>query len=79
MKILTLRISEPLEKRLEQMAQKKGVTKSILVREALENYFTKPNTIQKDSFLAQAEDLAGTVEGPFDLSTNKAYLKGYGQ
>jgi len=31
------------------------------------------------SFLEAAKDFIGSLEGPEDLSTNKAYMKGYGQ
>jgi len=31
------------------------------------------------SFLEAAKDFIGCLEGPEDLSTNKDYMKGYGQ
>jgi len=31
------------------------------------------------SFLEAAKDFVGSLEGPEDLSTNKDYMKGYGQ
>jgi hypothetical protein len=31
------------------------------------------------SFLEAAKDFIGSLEGPEDLSTNKDYMKGYGQ
>ena len=41
------------------------------------------NTIKVEkepiSFLEAAKDFIGCLEGPKDLSTNKDYMKGYGQ
>jgi len=41
------------------------------------------NTIKVEkepiSFLEAAKDFIGSLEGPEDLSTNKDYMKGYGQ
>jgi len=54
------------------------MSKSDIVRQALIEYFSKDSTTVSGSFLDCAEDLAGTVKAPSDLSTNKARLEGYG-
>jgi hypothetical protein len=40
-----------------------------------------PIKVEKEpiSFLEAAKDFIGSLEGPEDLSTNKDYMKGYGQ
>ncbi|RKZ88967.1 MAG: hypothetical protein DRR19_11990 [Candidatus Parabeggiatoa sp. nov. 1] len=40
---------------------------------------TQHETMETVSFLEAAKDYIGSLEGPEDLSTNKAYMKGYGQ
>jgi len=35
--------------------------------------------VRQTSLLEAAQKYAGCVEGPADLSTNKAYLEGYGE
>ena len=37
------------------------------------------DTFSEQSALEAAGDLVGCVEGPSDLSTNKAYMAGFGQ
>jgi hypothetical protein len=79
MKTLTLKLPEGLETRLISFARKKGQSKSEIVRRALIQYLSRNDTRQLGSFLDLSRDLAGSVEGPPDLSTNKAHLDGYGQ
>jgi hypothetical protein len=38
----------------------------------------EPETAEGISFLEAARDIIGSVEGPGDLSTNKAYMEGFG-
>lgn len=79
MKTLTLKIPELLEAQLTTFAQKRGINKSSLVREALLKYFSYTHPENNVSFLNLAEDLAGSIEGPSDLSHNPDYLREYGQ
>ena len=79
MKTLTLKISEILETQLNMLAEERGSSKSKIVREALISYVRQDNNSPKGSFLEMAEDLAGVVEGPSDLSVNKDYLESYGK
>lgn len=79
MKTLTLKIPDSLEAQLTILAQKRGTSKSSLVREALLKYFSYTHPENSASFLKLAEDLAGSIEGPSDLSNNPDYLHGYGQ
>lgn len=80
MKTLTLKIPESLETRLYVFAHQNGLSRSEIVRRALMEYFSSEESVSKPgSFLDLAQDLAGSIEGSRDLSTNKALLEGYGK
>ena len=78
MKTLTLKLPEILEKRLNISARKIGLSRSEIVRRALLEYLTNEKTIS-GSFLDLSNDLAGSIEGPSDLSTNKTHFEEYGK
>ncbi len=78
MNTLTLKVPELLNIQLNSYAKKKGLSKSEIVRIALLEYFARDHTRFEGSFLDLSEDLAGSIEAPSDLSSNKDYLKGYG-
>lgn len=78
MKTLTLKLPEILETRLNHLARKKGLSRSEIIRRALFEYLSK-DLKESGSFLDLAQDLAGSIEGPSDLSTNKAHFKEYGK
>ena len=81
MKTISLKIPEVLHEQLEQLCKQRSVTKSDVVRSALERFFGG-NSGKDDptvSVLELADDLAGSCEGPGDLSTNKRHLDGFGK
>jgi len=78
MKIVTLKLPEPVDRELQALAERRGTSKSALVREALDGYLARAVPAESGSFLDQARDLAGCVEGPEDLSANERHLEGYG-
>jgi predicted transcriptional regulator len=79
MKILSLKLPDDLAQELSMRARSRGTTKSDLLREALVDFLAKEPQREKGSFLDLAEDLAGCLEGPEDLSYNKKYLADYGR
>lgn len=79
MKTLSLKLPETLENQLNIVARKNDLSRSEIIRRALVEYFSRDKESRPGSFLDLARDLAGSIEGPSDLSTNKDYLKGYGQ
>lgn len=79
MKSLSLKLPDALDAKLAALAQQRGVSKSAVVREALEALLVRNRGFRKVSALALAKDLAGCVAGPGDLSVNKDYLKDYGR
>lgn len=79
MDTLTLKIPDIIKEKLKLISEKKGVSRSEIVRNALLEYFSHDELDQKGSFLDFSKDLVGSVEGPSDLSTNKSHLDGYGK
>ena len=79
MNTITLKVPEVLDTQLKSFSKKKGLSKSEIVRIALNEYFSKDGTRSSSSFLDSAEDLAGSIEASADLSVNKKYLEGYGR
>lgn len=79
MKTVSLKLPEPLDAKLTALIRKRGMSKSALIREALEDYLSREGEPGPGSFLEMARDLCGCVAGPIDLSTNQDHLDGYGQ
>lgn len=80
MRTLSVKLPAALEARLAALAQRRGVTKSAVIRRALEwTVSDDRGRGRAGSFLALAKDLAGSLAGPADLSYNKRRLRGYGR
>ena len=83
MKTLSIKVPETLDRHLAELAERRGVSKSVLAREAMRDLVARKSSgtdrPPRGSFLALAEDLAGCVDAPEDLSSNKKYLNGYGR
>ena len=83
MRTLSMKVPEALDHDLAVLAERRGVSKSALVRDTMSELVARERVgadrPPAGSFLALAEDLAGCVEAPEDLSTNKAYLDDYGR
>lgn len=73
---------KPEEKaKIKRLAERKGKTQKAAVLEAVDHELGEEGPIkaQPGSFLEGAEDLAGSIEGPPDLSTNPKYMEGFGK
>ena len=79
MKTTSLKMPETLAIRLENTARQRGVSKSALVRSALEAYLQADRVEHPESALSQAADLVGLLSGPEDLTTSKDYLRNFGR
>ena len=79
MTTISLKVPATLAVRLEDAARQRGVSKSLLIRRALEEYLQTDGVVEPGSALSQAADLAGVLSGPKDLSANKDYLRNFGQ
>jgi metal-responsive CopG/Arc/MetJ family transcriptional regulator len=69
---------EALATRLDAAARRRGMTRSALVRDALEAYLRRV-VAGNGSAADLASDLIGVVEGPRDLSQRSKHMKGFGR
>ena len=79
MRTVSLKLPEPLDERLTEVAAERSTTKSAVVREALQAYLGRSKEVRSRSCLALASDLVGSVDGPRDLSFRAKRLKGFGE
>jgi len=79
MKTIAIKLPDDLLARVRDAAMKRGETRSAVMREALQEYFSGKKDQNDLSCLDLARDLAGSMEGPPDLSTNPAFMNGYGK
>ncbi len=75
MRTVSVKLPERLDDALSELARRRNVGRSTLVREALETLATG----QRRSVTAIADELVGTIDGPADLSTNPKHMTGYGK
>lgn len=79
MTTLTCKISEKLNAELEAMARTRRVSKSAILREALEDKTRRSARTAAPSAYEVAKHLCGRVRGPKDLSTNPKHMMGFGE
>ena len=75
MRAISLKLTDPLDRRLTELAARYKTSRSALLRAALEAYGREPSR----SVTALARDLAGSLDGPKDLSSSPRHLAGYGE
>jgi len=75
MKTVSFKLSEKLDRELDELARVRKSSRSALVREALEALAKG----KRNSVTEAAKDLVGSIDGPSDLSTNPKHLFGYGK
>jgi len=78
MTTISLKVPAALQRRLAQVVQRKGTSRSAVIRDALQQYVER-NAGRSDSCLAIAADLFGSLEGPADLSSNSKRLARFGK
>ena len=77
---ITIRIEEPLQKRLAKLAKAAGKTESEVVREALDDYLPRMRVGPTCLELFKQAGVIGCVKGgPGDVSTNPKYMAGFGR
>ncbi len=78
MKTRTLKMPDVLDRQVDEFAARKRVSRSVVVREAIEAYLLQGEKPERPCVLAVVRDLAGCLEGPPDLSHNERHLQDYG-
>lgn len=79
MRTLSVKLPAALDAKLTATATERGVSKSAVIRRALETVLVGARGRRAASFLALAKDLAGCVRGRADLSHNPGRLRRYGR
>jgi predicted transcriptional regulator len=75
MRPLSIKLTKELEELLDRLARERGLTRSAVVREALQAYAGEVGA----SAGAAAGGLVGSLEGTRDLSTSAKHLRGFGE
>lgn len=77
---INIRVEERLKRELEDEAQKRGVSPSDVVREALESHLEARPKRRTCLEIAREIGLIGCAKGlPADLSTNRSHFEGFGR
>ena len=79
MKTISLKVDASVDEKLAALARRQGASKSEVIREAIDAFLQESAGSRAKSCLELAKDLAGSVEGPSDLSSNAAHLEGFGE
>ena len=76
MTVLTCKIPDDLDSRLEELARRAKMPKSKVVRKVLEAAVQARS--KNGTAFDLVKDLCGSLSGPSDLATNPKYLEGLG-
>lgn len=79
MKPVSLKMPGHLAREVSEAARRRGVSRSALIREALEVFLRTERSTPPVSALSRAAELAGAFQGPEDLSANPDYMRGFGR
>jgi len=74
-KTMSLKIPEVLLRGVEEEARRRGVSKSVLVRECVAAMVRRSKRQTPPSCLDLVSDLVGSQPGPHDASTDRRYLE----
>jgi Ribbon-helix-helix protein, copG family len=77
MTTITCKISEKLNAHLEALARRRRVSKSAILRQALEKQVSGRSAAPSAYDLVK--HLCGALRGPKDLSTNPRHMRGFGE
>jgi predicted transcriptional regulator len=83
MNVLTCKLPHALDHRLADLARRRRVSKSVLVREAIEAKIateaSSPRSHPANLIEALGDSVGSIASGKRDLARNKKHLRGYGQ
>ena len=79
MNTISLKVPDALASELAAAANRRQVSKSELIREAIRVFLQGEQPAPARGSLSQMTDLVGAFPGPSDLSVNRKYLEGLGE
>ena len=83
MSVLTCKLPSALDGRLADLAKRRGVPKSVLVREAIEAKIAEEAAAHRrppaNLIEALGDSVGSIASDKHDLARNKKYLQGYGR
>lgn len=71
---MTLKLPEKLQRGVAEEARRRGISKSVLVRDCLESMLRRTQNRKRMVCLDLVGDLVGSQPGPADASVNRRYL-----
>jgi hypothetical protein len=77
MTTISCKIPEKLDAELASLARRQRVSKSTVIRQALERHVKRRGQVSPRAF-DLVKSLCGVLHGPSDLSTNPRHLEGLG-
>ena len=77
-KTITCKLPENLDAELETAAREEGLSKSQVVRKALEDRIRRNRAKRSPRAFDLVKDLSGSVKGPADLLTNPRCMDDFG-
>lgn len=78
MKTITCKLPEKLDAELVAAAREAGISKSHIVRQALEDRISRKRGKRSPRAFDLVKDLCGSVKGPADLLTNTKHMEDFG-
>lgn len=75
MRTVSFKLPEELDEALSDLASKRKLSRSRLVRDAIERLTRERNR----SVTAAVDELTGAFDGPSDLSVHPKHMTGYGE
>jgi predicted transcriptional regulator len=78
MATISCKIPEKLDAELEVIARRRRVSKSTIVREALEQRLKRSRKAGAPTVYDLAKSVCGKLTGPSDLATNPKYMDDFG-
>ena len=83
MSVLTCKLPHALDGRLSELAKRRGVPKSVLVREAIEAKIAEeaaaPRRRPANLLEALGDSVGSIASGKRDLASSKKHLRGFGR
>jgi len=79
MRTVSLRLPDELLAKVTALARRRNVSKTAVIRDALESFVDGNAADGGTSAFDLACDLIGSLDGPRDLSHNKRHMKEYGR